>query len=265
MKNRIITGILFGTLWLLTLCLGSLTIFWSVVIIICAIGLYEFFTISLDKQELLYRPLAILIGLLPLIAAYKGQQFSMQASFVLALFLAALLTIITYKNGGNYFLLMAKICAGLSLVGLTAAHLVLLMALSRGMNWLILLTLIIAASDTSAYCVGCAFGRHKLCPRISPGKTIEGFIGGLSGATIVTLLCGPLLFSDISQYRLTILALVLSCLGVIGDLSESVFKRSHNVKDSGTILPGHGGILDRVDSILLAGPALYYIVRFSII
>ncbi|NOX25539.1 MAG: phosphatidate cytidylyltransferase [Deltaproteobacteria bacterium] len=265
MKNRIITGILFGSLWLLTIWTGSLHIFWLVAVIICAAGLYEFFNIALKGTARPYRLAAIFIGLLPVFAAQSGRQDLVQFFFVMALFGAALLTIAGYQNRDNEFLFLAKICAGLSFIGLTTAHLVLLMAEARGMNWLLLLTLIITASDTSAYFTGTALGRHKLCPKISPGKTLEGFVGGLAGAVVVTLLSGPLLFGNIDQYRLVILALVLSCLGVVGDLTESVFKRSWQVKDSGAILPGHGGILDRVDSILAAGPALYYIIAFRII
>jgi phosphatidate cytidylyltransferase len=264
MKNRIITGILFGALWLLTLCAGSLNLFWLLVVIICALGLFEFFTISLNGRERIYRPAAIVIGLFPLMAAQTGHPEFVHTAFMLSLFFTAVLAIISYRIDDNCFLLMAKICAGISFVGLTAAHLVLLMAETNGMHWLILLTLIITASDSGAYFTGSAIGHHKLCPRISPGKTIEGFVGGLAAAVIVTLLSGPLLFTDISQYHLAFLAVILSCLGVAGDLTESIFKRSNNVKDSGTILPGHGGILDRVDSILTAGPALYYIVTLGL-
>ena len=139
------------------------------------------------------------------------------------------------------------------------------MAETDGMRWILLLTLITAASDTGAYFAGTAFGRHKLCPAISPGKTIEGFVGGLASALLVTLLSGPLLFANINLSKLAVLSLLLSVFVVAGDLTESIFKRSNQVKDSGSILPGHGGILDRVDSILAAAPVLYYIVAFGIV
>jgi phosphatidate cytidylyltransferase len=265
MKNRIITAVLFGALWLLAICTGSLPVFWLVVVILCAAGLNEFFAIALKDRARRYRLAAVAIGLLPLLAAYSRHPDMVQASFILALFCAAILTIADYQKKDDNFLCLAKICAGLSFIGLTAAHLVLLMAEARGARWLLLLTLIIAASDTGAYFIGTALGRHKLCPKISPGKTVEGFVGGLAAAVIITSLSGPLLFGDISRYRLVVLALVLSSLGVVGDLTESVFKRSCRVKDSGAILPGHGGILDRVDSILAAGPALYYIIASGMV
>ncbi len=264
MRNRIITGILFAALWLITISLGSLSAFWLLVVIICTMGLREFFTISLNSHEQSYKPAAITIGLLPLLSLGTGHVEFIQPAFVLALFLTIILTVIIYNDKYIDFSFITKICAGLTFVGFTAAHLVLLRSTSQGIHWLILLTLIITASDTGAYFAGTAFGRHKLCPKISPGKTIEGFIGGLLAAVFVTLLSGPLLFGDISQYRLAILAVILSCVGVLGDLTESIFKRTNKVKDSGSILPGHGGILDRVDSILMAGPALYYIIIWRI-
>ncbi len=265
MKNRIITGLLIASLWLSVLCTGHLHLFWLVILIICAIGLYEFYTISLSIRESLIKPVAILIGLFPVIGSCTGRPELVQALFIVALFLSALLINTTFENKGDEFISLAKICGGTSFIGLTAAHLVLLMAQPKGMHWLLLLTLIVTASDTGAYFSGTFWGRHKLCPQISPGKTIEGFIGGLVGAMSVTLISGPLLLGNHNYGKLAFLALVLSSLGVIGDLTESIFKRCHKVKDSGSILPGHGGVLDRVDSILAAGPALYYIVIFGLV
>lgn len=266
MKKRIVTSLLFGTLWLGTICLNSFHIFWLLVLILSALGLYEFFTISLKGLELVYRPLGIAIGLLPVIGSFSGRPDLVLGSFVLALFLAALLIIRIYgTNKINEFIFLAKICSGLCFVGLTSSHLILLMAETDGMRWLLLLTLITTASDTGAYFTGTYLGRHKLCPAISPGKTVEGFAGGLVSALFVTLLCGPLLFGNINLTELAILSLVLSCLGVAGDMTESIFKRSSLVKDSGSILPGHGGILDRVDSILAAAPALYYVVTSGMV
>jgi len=112
------------------------------------------------------------------------------------------------------------------------------------------------ASDIAAYFAGRRWGRHRLCPRISPGKTIEGLSAGLlAGGVVMTgmlgfwqLLSGPLAVA---------LACFVVCAGVLGDLAESAFKRMQGVKDSGAILPGHGGLLDRIDALLLAVPAAY--------
>jgi phosphatidate cytidylyltransferase len=116
-------------------------------------------------------------------------------------------------------------------------------------------------TDTGAYYVGRGIGRHKLAPRISPGKTVEGAIGGF----IFAVAAGPLsrltFFPEIPLWNSIALGAVIGCAGQVGDLAESMLKRGADVKDSGTLLPGHGGMLDRIDSILFCAPILYYYSR----
>lgn len=120
------------------------------------------------------------------------------------------------------------------------------------------LMLLIWAADTGAYIAGKNFGKHKLLERVSPGKTWEGWVGG----TVLTVLVGwglAALFHDLELYQWIGIAVIVSIFGVLGDLTESLLKRSLGVKDSGTLLPGHGGILDRFDSLIMAIP---FIVAF---
>ena len=114
---------------------------------------------------------------------------------------------------------------------------------------------IIWASDTFAYLTGKAFGKHKLFERISPKKTIEGFLGGLVGAMIIATTISYSSARPLWQWL--VLAVILVVTGTLGDLVESSFKRAAKVKDSGTILPGHGGLLDRLDSLIFASPFAY--------
>jgi phosphatidate cytidylyltransferase len=119
-------------------------------------------------------------------------------------------------------------------------------------------------TDTAAYYTGRAIGRHKLAPRVSPGKTIEGTIGGFAAAVVTGYLCKLGFFPEIPAVHALALGATLGMIGQIGDLAESLLKRGSNVKDSGTLLPGHGGVLDRVDSILFCAPVLFYYSRLFI-
>ena len=134
-----------------------------------------------------------------------------------------------------------------------------LKALESGDAWLLLILLIVWAADIGAYFSGKRWGRVKLAPHVSPGKTREGMYGGLVAVGLTVLAFSwwnELTFSSVVY--LMLLSLVVGLVSVMGDLFESLLKRHAGVKDSGTILPGHGGVLDRIDSILAAAP-LYYL------
>lgn len=116
-------------------------------------------------------------------------------------------------------------------------------------------------TDTGAYYTGRTIGRHKLAPRISPGKTVEGSVGGFVAAIAAGPLCKLIFFHEFPISHALLLGAAIGALGQIGDLAESMLKRSANVKDSGKLLPGHGGVLDRIDSILFCAPLLYFYTR----
>lgn len=129
---------------------------------------------------------------------------------------------------------------------------------------MIFFLLIIWANDVFAYLVGMTVGRHRLCERLSPKKTWEGFFGGLAGAVAIGFLAAYVLKAD--SWHWAGLALVAAITGVLGDLVESMFKRSAGVKDSGRVIPGHGGVLDRFDALLLAAPFVFvYMVLVQMI
>ena len=122
--------------------------------------------------------------------------------------------------------------------------------------------LVLMGSDTGAYFAGKAFGKHKLIPKISPGKTWEGLIGGFVVAAAFAALATFWFFPELPYYASVPLAIVMSGVGVLGDLAESAMKRGAGAKDAASILPGHGGFLDRLDSLLLNAPILYFFARF---
>ena len=116
--------------------------------------------------------------------------------------------------------------------------------------------------DTAAYYVGSAIGHNKLIPNISPNKTIEGAIGGTFGAVIVAVAAKIFFFKNFSLTEAVMLGIIISITAQFGDLFESLLKRAGGVKDSGNLIPGHGGILDRIDSLLFAAPAFYYFTLY---
>lgn len=128
---------------------------------------------------------------------------------------------------------------------------------SGGPAWVALAIAMTFANDTGAYFAGRAFGRHKLAPALSPGKTIEGAVGGLAAALTVTFVAGWTFMPYLSLGERLGIGLVASLVGPAGDLIESLIKRSAGVKDSGHVIPGHGGILDRVDALLFVGAYVY--------
>lgn len=121
-----------------------------------------------------------------------------------------------------------------------------------GGGWVIALLAVVSAADTGAYFTGRAWGRHRLAPTISPGKTWEGFVGGMAGGILVGCIAG--FWVGISPWMLALVALATAIFSVIGDLTESRLKRWAGVKNSGRLIPGHGGLLDRIDGLMAAAP-----------
>ncbi|ASR42190.1 phosphatidate cytidylyltransferase [Xanthomonas citri pv. mangiferaeindicae] len=129
----------------------------------------------------------------------------------------------------------------------------------HGNRWLLLALAIVWATDTGAYFAGRRFGRRKLAPRISPNKTVEGLAGGIVAGLVVALAFAPLAGAQLAQLPLVAAVAVLTVLAsVVGDLFESLLKRQAGAKDSGTLIPGHGGVLDRIDSVLAALPVFAF-------
>ncbi|RLB07848.1 MAG: hypothetical protein DRG59_05900 [Deltaproteobacteria bacterium] len=126
--------------------------------------------------------------------------------------------------------------------------------------WIFFVLVVIFAGDSGAFYAGRKFGKRKLCPAVSPGKTVEGAIGGFLASLILGLAFGIIFIGGKTPFEFVLIAAILNIIGQLGDLGESLIKRSRVVKDSSNILPGHGGLLDRLDSLLFAFPALYYLL-----
>lgn len=258
--NRVIPGLVLAACWLLLLLKGSVAIFALVLVPMLAIGAYEYGRMAFRDESFPFSLYFPLLCLLPLLTLFFIPQFGINGGLCLAFLLLAFLTLSRYAEGFDAYGFFSRASLGLLYVGFLGGHLFLLRGLPEGNSWLLILTGITAGSDSGAYYVGRAFGKHKLSSLISPKKTIEGAVGGLLAGMLVSVGLALLLFETVPWSFLLPVAVFLGIVGICGDLTESVIKRATGIKDSGVLLGGHGGILDRADSILFAAPVLYYLL-----
>ena len=176
----------------------------------------------------------------------------------------SLLWLVAAYRGGRPFLTAAFLLGGGVYIGFLLSHGLALREMSGadnlGRNWLLAALAAVFATDTGAFLIGRLFGRHQLASTISPNKTLEGSAGGFVCGVAAVLLLGQLLELGIPIWQQATAAAAASIAAQIGDLLESKLKRISKVKDSGSIIPGHGGIMDRLDSILISIPVVYYLV-----
>jgi phosphatidate cytidylyltransferase len=233
----------------------SLTVF-----LVTVIGLYEYFLMvfppSRPKQGL-----GILLGVVVSLRVFVREVPLIE--FLLPVFLIG--TFASYFFWGedrrDRYRQLGWTLLGAFYIGYLIPHFALLFALPSGREWVIFVLLVVMAGDTSGYFVGTFLGKKKLAPRISPGKTVEGALGSI-GASLLGGVVGSRILSVATPWpEAVLLSLLLSVLGQAGDLFESWIKRVFSVKDSGRLLPGHGGLLDRMDSLIFAVVFTTYYVR----
>lgn len=261
-KTRIITALIALPLLIIIVQFANQTFFNSMVLLVTLIGLIEFYSMTLPSGRGLERSLAVTFGLL--FAAFLCWQRPHSALLVLSvtvLFLA-IVYLLRFRDLDMVIQQLAMTFFGLLYVPLLLSHLALLHSLEAGREWVFMALIIAMAGDSAAFFVGSAIGRRKLYPAISPNKTIEGAIGGLAGSIVGAYIFKLVMLPQIADWVVILMAILLAVLAQLGDLFESMLKRSCKVKDSGTIIPGHGGVLDRLDSLLFVFPAAYYLVLF---
>lgn len=207
---------------------------------------------------------ALAVALLP-VAAHEGFDYLL-GGVVLAILLPTALLARTRDPREGVEVWLWAIGPALY-IGLLASHFVLLRGLPDGREWVFFVLLAVWAADTGAYAVGRSFGAraHKLAPAISPGKTWEGAAGGAVTGFIIVVLLDLILGLELSVADTIALGLIVPQVALVGDLAESAIKRSMGVKDSSGLIPGHGGIADRLDSLLFAAPVVYYYLKWIVL
>jgi phosphatidate cytidylyltransferase len=225
--------------------------------LVAILAMYEF--LALGKKKGYDLPVALCIGImLIIIAAFVIDELSVELGMFAALLLIPASYVFSRKPLEDSLPSSAIALLATTYVGMLGGSMIRLRNdFPEGSNLVFFLLAVVASADTGAYYIGRMFGKHKLSPRISPKKTIEGLIGGVTSAVLVAVLCHFTFFPKFPLHHAIIAGVLLSIAGVIGDLAESMWKRSADVKDSGNLLPGHGGFLDRFDAIFFTAPILY--------
>jgi len=266
LKQRVITG-LWGIPLLIAAVWFAQPLPWFTILVAIwgLLAVFEFYKLVAGAKV----PPLIYFGLIWTLLFIISPHFS--NAFIIPLLLTSavvfsLLWLLVRPQKEGAFIGWAWTIAGILYVGWLMSHLVALRGLDDGRNWVFLALLANFGSDTAAYFTGRALGRHHLAPSISPGKTWEGTIAGILGAIIISLLFtipSPLSL-PLGYGQAIVLGLLVSIFGQLGDLVESLLKRNMGVKDSGRLLPGHGGALDRIDSVVFASVVVYYYVIWAI-
>jgi phosphatidate cytidylyltransferase len=238
--------------------------FLALICLACVFSLWEYYRIvfSADSQSSAgsIQLWGYAVSLLIPIAAFLSGLSTAALVVATNLVVSGLFSVFIYPQNPRVGEIIQKQIQGIVYIPLLLCFLILIRIAPDGMIWIFLLLAIIFAGDTSAYYVGTYFGKHKLNPAVSPGKTIEGALGGLAGNLVVGT-AGILFFMPgLSLAVGALFFLTIGIAGQVGDLFESELKRSSSVKDSSGLLPGHGGFLDRIDALLFASPVAYLFI-----
>jgi len=257
----LLTAIVALPLLILLILKGSFFLFSCFILLLSGLGLTEFFRMALPERKLEGHAASLLGILLPLALISTDPRHFLCAVAAIVL-LSALLFLFRLRDIRAAAGEAALFLMGFLYVPFLLGHLMLIRGLPHGIQWIFLLLVIVMSGDSGAYYVGCSFGKRKLYPLVSPNKSVEGAAGGLVGSLAGAFIARATFFPELTVADAIITPLLLGVLGQLGDLFESLLKRSFGVKDSGVIVPGHGGILDRLDSILFAAPAAFYYAVF---
>jgi phosphatidate cytidylyltransferase len=277
LRRRLLTAIVLGPLFLAAVAFGGV-VFLVAVVALVGLGAWEFYRLAAMKRPRPRTVPGIGLALLFPVLFYLAPASSLTGPGLLALGVIGVALAQLLDGGSDEALASVSITVyGAAYVGVLFGHFVLIREISRvvpGMPYwwgavLVGLTVVLAwLNDSAAFAIGRRWGRHKLIPRVSPGKTIEGAAGAL--VVTVLLAVGVVLAAGSRMPLLTpadalAIGALVSVAGPVGDLVESAFKRDAGVKDASDLIPGHGGVLDRFDSLMAVAPAVWYYLRIVVL
>jgi phosphatidate cytidylyltransferase len=263
--KRWITGIIAVPILFLLVIYGSDLVFTLFVAAVSLGGILEYNRLVFDERSRWEKVQTMLFAVLLPLAAYFKDTHLMLGVVTIGVLVFLVCYLLCKAWGGNFDLSYpAKVLLGTLYIPLLLSHIILLRNGEKGVYWVFLIIVIAFAGDVAAFYIGRTFGRRKLAPRVSPGKTVEGIFGLLAGSVLGCVIYQHFVFPQVPLVHAVMMGFIGSLIGQMGDLIESTIKRSSGVKDSGMILPGHGGILDRIDCLLFIIPFVYYYKTFVI-
>ncbi len=254
---------LISTIGLVAIVVGTIfteKLFGLAVAVFALLGLFEFFTMLEKKGISIYKYFGIIVGvMIPLSITFRFELTkSWELLFIVLMLLFLIVMQLKRRENSGVIADISTTLFGILYICWFFSFLIKIRYLPGGIGLLAAVIIITKFADIGAYLIGTCCGKHPLLPRISPKKSVEGAIGGLVFGILAAFACKP--FLNFSDVKLLFAGIVLSVLGQLGDLSESLLKRDCNVKDSSNLIPGIGGILDLIDSLLFTAPVFYFYI-----
>jgi phosphatidate cytidylyltransferase len=263
--TRLISGIVLVAVALLTICSGG-WILYGTLTAVALIGVFELYrAVKVQKKG---ENLLAIIGYLGVVSHYMllSLGYSGYAMMNLIIVLIAMMFVYVFSYPKYHAEQVMAAFFGVVYVGVMLSYIFQTRMMKDGVFLVWLIFLCSWGCDTCAYCVGMLIGKHKMSPVLSPKKSVEGAIGGVVGAALLGAIYAAVVGSHLEAESPVVTYAVICAVGalisMVGDLAASAIKRNHNIKDYGTLIPGHGGILDRFDSVIFTAPVIYYLSVF---
>lgn len=234
------------------------------IIMVSLAGMFEYNRMAFGRALCAEKALTSVSAVVILLTAVSGDRSMLFSLLVFSIMVVLMLNLLRIRKQGLDMAPAGRALLGILYVPVLMSHFILIRQTQSGILWVFFILVLAFAGDVAAYYVGRGLGKRKLLPEVSPGKTVEGTMGLIAGSVVGCLLFRQWCFPMLTVADAAILGLLGSVVGQLGDLSESALKRAAGVKDSGALLPGHGGILDRLDCLMFITPFVYYYQEFVI-
>jgi phosphatidate cytidylyltransferase len=264
MQKRWLTGVILAAVILVIILFGSTEALAAVITIFIFGGVWEYNKIVFGKGFIKEKIEGLIFAVIIPLTVLLGSSQIMIAVLAFCIMTVFILFLWSVKEATFDILTVAKVIFGIMYIPFLLSHFILLRKMPAGELWVLFVLVLAFAGDTAALYIGKYFGKNKLIALVSPGKTVEGTIALVLGSVIACLIFSYFCLPEISLVHIFILAFVGSIIGQLGDLCESAIKRNYGQKDASSLLPGHGGLLDRMDCLIFIVPFVYYYRIFVI-